>query len=179
MTPPRFASSHAALLELCRHAKQWRCPHCGQSGTFNAHGRLRGLVERGPGKDALRGWRLLCSNRGRRPRCGRTWSVRLAAVLHRLSVRTAQLWQFCRRLLSGLSVPTAWEGARTGFSLESAYRWRRRWQQGEPALRTWLCRGRAPPPGDLAAAIDSACGPADPIAVFQQREQCGWPGFGS
>lgn len=179
MTPPRFASDHVALVELCHHAKAWRCPHCGRRGTFNAHGSLRGLAASGPGKDVLRGRRFLCSNRGRRPGCGRTWSVLLAQVLRRLSVRTAQLWQFCRGLLAGLGVPAAWERARTGFSLESAYRWRRRWRRGEPALRTWLCGTRGPPPDDLAGALVAACGPADPIAIFQMREQRGWPGFGS
>lgn len=179
MSPPRFAADLAALLQLARLAKQWRCPLCGRRGTFNAHGRLLGLAESGPGKDAVRGLRFLCSGRGRRPGCGRTWSVLLGQVLRGVSVRTAQLWRFCVAWLGGLGVLGAWERARTGFSLESAYRWRRRWRQGEPALRTWLCRGREPPPDDLAAAIVAACGAADPIAVFQQGEQRGWPGFGS
>lgn len=178
MKPPRFAADLAALFALCHHAKLWRCPRCGQRGAFNAHGSLRGLAQYGPGKDARRGLRFLCSDRGRRPGCGRTWSVLLAQVLRRASVRTATLWRFCLELLTGLGVPAAWERSRSGFSLESAYRWRRRWRQGEPALRTWLCRGRAPP-DDLAEAITGACGTADPIACFQAREQRAWPGLGS
>ena len=179
VSPPRFAADLAALRELYRHAKHWRCPRCGCRGTFNGHGALRGLAQSGPGKDAVRGRRFLCSGRGRRPGCGRTWSVVLATVLRQFSVRTAALWRFCLELLGGLGVPAAWERARTGFSLESAYRWRRRWRQGEPARRSWLCRGRGPPPEDLAKAIVAVCGAADPLAVFQQREQRGWPGFGS
>lgn len=178
MTPPRFASNHATLVELRRHAKIWRCPHCGRQGTFNAHGSLLGLAEHGPGKDALRGRRFLCSNRRRRPGCGRTWSVRLGNLLHRFSVRTAQLWRFCLGLLAGLGVPAAWERARNGFSLESAYRWRRQWQQGELTLRTLLWRGREPP-GGMAATLSEVYGGNDPLACFQVREQRGWPGFGS
>ena len=102
----------------------------------------------------------------------------LAEVLRGASVRTAALWRMSLELLGGLGVPSAWERARSGFSLESAYRWRRRWRQGEAALRTWLCRGREPPE-DMAAAIVEACGPADPIATYQAREQRAWPGFGS
>ncbi|MFT3831058.1 MAG: hypothetical protein QM691_15265 [Opitutaceae bacterium] len=179
MHPPFFAADEAALAELGRHAKHWRCPHCGRSGGFNAHGNLRGLAERGPGKAALRGRRFLCSNRGRRPGCGRTWSVRLARVLRGLSVRTAQLWRFALGWLSDLAPLAAWVQACTGFSLESAHRWRRRWRRAEPALRTWLCRGREPPDANLPAALVGAYGVADPIAGLQAREQRGWPGFGS
>ncbi len=178
MHPPRYAPDHAALAALGGQAKHWRCPRCGQTGAFNAHGALHGLAESGPGKDALRGRRFLCSNRGRRPGCGRTWSVRLAHVLRRFSVRTAALWRSALGWLAGLGVPAAWEAARSGFSLESAHRWRRRWRRAEPARRTWLCRGRAPP-DDPVAAITVAYGTADPLACFQQREQRSWPGFGS
>jgi hypothetical protein len=178
MTPPRFATDQAALLALGREAKGWRCPRCAQRGTFNAHGSLRGLARSGPGKEAVRGLRFLCSDRGRRPGCGRTCSVLLAEVVRGASVRTALLWRFFLQLLGGLAVPAAWERARSGFSLESAYRWRRRWREGEAALRTWLWHGREPP-GELAAAIVQACGATDPIACFHAREQRAWPGFGS
>lgn len=178
MHPPRFAPDETALARLGLQAKHWRCPHCGRTGTMNAHGSLRGAAETLPGKDALRGRRFFCSNRGRRPGCGRTWSVVLSQVLRYAIVRTASLWRFCRGWLSGLSVLSAWEQARGGFSIESAYRWARRWRRAEPALRTRLFRGREPP-GDLVAAITGAYGPADPLALFQAREQRGWPGFAS
>jgi hypothetical protein len=42
MHPPRYASDEVALARLSGQAKQWNCPHCGQAGTLNAHGSLRG-----------------------------------------------------------------------------------------------------------------------------------------
>jgi len=179
MHPPRYVPDEAALARLGDLARPWRCPHCGRSGTLNAHGRLQGGAETGPGKNALRGRRFFCSNRGRRPGCGRTCSVHLAQVLRGASVRTGSLWRFCRARLAGLGVLAAWEQARTGFSLESAYRWWHRWEQAASTLRTHLLwRGREPP-GTMAAAIIRRYGAADPLAGFQMREQRAWPGLAS
>jgi len=178
MHPPRFVSDEAALDRLGDEAKQWCCPHCRRPGTLNAHGTLRGLAEDAPSKAARRGRRFFCSDRGRRPGCGRTFSVFLAQVLAGASVRTAAWWRFCRGRLAGLGVLAAWEAARTGFSLESAYRWWRGWQQAEPGLRTQWWRGREPP-GDLGEELVRRYGAADPVAVFQEREQRAWPGFAS
>ena len=178
MHPPRYVPDEAALARLGDEAGQWLCPHCARSGTLNAHGSLRGGAENLPGKDAVRGRRFFCSNRGRRPGCGRTCSVLLAQMLRGASVRTGSLWRFCRARLSGLGVLAAWEKERTGFSLESAYRWWRRWQQAEPALRSLFWRGREPP-GSLADALTRAYGEADPFAGFQTREQRVWPGLAS
>lgn len=178
MHPPCYVSDEAALTRLGDEARQWTCPHCGRSGTLNAHGPLLGGAENLPGKDTLRGRRFFCSNRGQRPGCGRTCSVLLAQVLRGASVRTGALWRFCRARLSGLGVLAAWELARTGFSLESACRWWRRWLQAEPTLRTHLWRGREPP-GSLADALIRAYGEADPFAAFQLRAQRAWPGLAS
>lgn len=178
MNPPRYVSDLAALSGLDDAVRCWRCPHCQRSGTLNAHGALRGGAENLPGKDAVRGRRFFCSNRGNRPGCGRTCSVLLAQVLRHASVRTGSYWRFCCARLSGLGVLAAWEQARTGFSLESAYRWWRRWPQAVAALRSHLWRGREPP-GSLAEALTQVCGAADPLAVFQLRTQRAWPGFAS
>jgi hypothetical protein len=174
----RYASDEAELARLSAQAKQWSCLHCGRIGTLNAHGFLRGVAENLPGKDALRGQRFFCSNRGHRPGCGRTTSVLLAQVLRYASVRTGSFWRFCEGRLFGLSVLAAWEKARCVFSLESVYRWWRRWRRAEPAVRTQLFRGREPP-GDLLTAITGTYGAVDPLAVFQAREQRVWPGFAS
>ena len=174
----RYVFDEAELVGLGVLAKQWSCPRCGRTGTLNAHGYLRGVAEKRPGKDALRGRRFFCSNRGRRPGCGRTTSVLLAQVLRKASVRTGSFWRFCRERLSGLSVLAAWEKVRCVFSPEAAYRWWRQWLGAEPAVRTRLFRGREPP-GGLSAAITEAFGAVDPLAVFQAREQRAWPGFAS
>jgi len=179
MHPPRYARNEVELEESKRQARQWECPHCGQPGTLNGHGYLRGSAENAPQKDARRGRRFFCSDRGRRPGCGRTFSVWLAQVIVGASVRTGAWWRFTAARLGGASVLAAWESARSGFSLESAYRWWRRWRASESAVRTALWRGREPPEKSLREAIEHACGAADPLAVFQVRTQRAWPGLAS
>lgn len=176
MRPPCYAENETELEALAREAKRWGCPRCGRRGTLNAHGFLRGGAENAPRKDAVRGRRFYCSARGRRAGCGRTFAVLLAQILAGASVRTAPWWRFIAARLGGASVLGAWEKARSGFSLEAAYWWWRRWR--ESAVRTALWRGREPP-GSLVAALAHGYGAADPIAVFQARHQCRFPGFGS
>src|SRR5690606_37316235 len=126
----------------------------------------------------LRGQRFFCSNRGRRGGCGCTFCVWLATVIARASVRTAGLWRFLTARLDGASVLEAWAPAGSGFSLEGAERWWRRWQRGSGAVRTRLWRGREPP-GGIAAAVRQTYGSLDPIAGFQRSEQVDWPAFTS
>lgn len=179
MRPPRYVPDETALDQAGGQARHWACPRCGRHGTLNAHGFLRGGAENAPGKDAVRGRRFFCSNRGRRPGCGRTFGVCLAHVLAGASVRTGSWWRFIAARLGGASLLGAWEKARSGFSVEAARAWWRRWRQGESAVRTRLWRGREPPDKSLRAAIEQAYGAADPIAVFQAREQRPFPGFAS
>jgi hypothetical protein len=181
MRPPRYATTETELEALVLEVKRWACPHCRQFGRLNSHGRLRGLAEAGPGKATVRGRRFFCSNRGRRDGCGRTFSVWLASVLAGFTVRSGRLWRFLARRSEAAGVLRAWVGARSGFSLEAAYRWWRQWRRGECALRTRLWRGREPPDSTLGltAACAARYGAVDPIAAFQGREQTGWPGFGS
>lgn len=180
MRPPRYAPSEIELAQVSAQARQWACPHCGRHDTLNGHGFLRGHVANAPGQQAVRGRRFFCSDRGRRPGCGKTFGVFLAQVIVQASVRTASWWRFIAARLSGASGLAAWETARSGFSLEAARAWWRRWRQHESAVRTALWRGREPPPGKgLREALAQAYGEADPIAVFQAREQRAFPGFAS
>ena len=178
MRPPRYAKDQAELIELGRHCRQWACPHCGRRDTLNAHGALRGCAAEGAGagKDAVRGRRYLCSNRGRRPGCGRTVSLRLATVLPRTTVRTGRLWPFLLARSTCGSVARAWEQLHTRFSVESAYRWWRRWQAGQFRLRALLCAQRAPPEnGDLLVHLTAVFGATDPLAAWQLARQEPWP----
>ena len=176
MRPPRYAQDDAELTAWSHEAKRWACPHCRRHGTLNVHGSLRGCAEKGPGKEALRGRRFLCSNRGLRPGCGRTFSILLATVLAQASVRSRYLWRFYRAKFALGSVLSAWESLKSIFSVEAAYGWWRRWQRGQFLLRALLCRKRDPPPGGTrmmhAAAV---LGDEDPIASFQASEQTAWP----
>jgi len=175
VTPRRYAKDEVELEAWSREAKASECPHCRQAGYVNRHGSLRGLAEDGRAKDAVRGRRFFCSNRGHRQGCGHTFSIWLAAVIAGASVRSGLLWRFYLARLSGTSVLGAWESLRSPFSLEAAYRWWRRWRRGQCVLRTVLARGRDPPSGDVQSALAAVYGADDPIGVFQCREQRGWP----
>jgi hypothetical protein len=175
MRPPRFARDFSELELLGLQAKEWACPHCGRIGRVNRHGSLCGCGEGNAGKSAARGRRFLCSNRGRRGGCGRTFSIVLAAIIAKASVRSGELWRFYLAKLSGGSVVSAWAGLRSVFSLEAAYGWWRRWLRGQFALREILCRGHDPPQGEVAAALAAAYGADAAVASFQLKEQCHWP----
>lgn len=61
-----------------------------------------GYAEKDSGR-AVRGRRFFRFNRGRRPACGRTLSVRLESVLCCFVVGTFTLWRFVQAVLSGLT----------------------------------------------------------------------------
>jgi hypothetical protein len=176
MRPPRYAQDEAELSALSRQAKGWACPSCRRHGTLNVHGSLRGGAEKGLGKDALRGRRFLCSNRGQRPGCGRTFSLLLATILRRASVRSGGLWRFYRAKFALGSVWSAWASLRSAFSVEAAYQWWSKWQRGQFLLRALLCRKRDPPVGgELTTHLAAVFGAEDPIRCFQASEQRAWP----
>src|SRR5690606_18555411 len=122
---------------------------CRQSGTLIGHGFLRGYAERGSGL-VVRGRRIFCSNRGKRPGCGRTFSVKLGCVLSGFVVRTLTLWCFVQAVLGGLTLRAAWLVEAAGaLSLSSGYRLWRRLSAAQSALRVRLCR-EAPAPASTA-----------------------------
>jgi len=136
--------------------KLWACPHCGRTGTLIGHGFLRGYAEWGS-TQVVRGRRLFCSDRHRRPGCGRTFSVLMATVLAGFVVRTLMLFRFVEQVLSGLTRKAAWQAvARGALSLSSGYRLWRRLKDEQGALRSRLCRECAPP----------ACDHAEPLAAL-------------
>lgn len=174
--PPRFAAGAAELDGLVAQARAWACPHCRQTGWVNGHGRLVGLeAAAAAGKAAVRGRRFLCSGRGRRRGCGRTFSVRLATVLPGATVRTATFWRFTQEKREGRSVAAAWAAVGGRFSLEAAYGWWRRWVRAAVPVRTALAQGRAPPWATPAVELVRRYGAADPIAGFQYALQRPFP----
>ena len=74
----------------------------GQIRPLIGHGFRRGYAERGSEVE-VRGRRFFCSNRHRRPGCGRTFSVLLAAVVSRFVVRAVTLFRFVEFVVSGLT----------------------------------------------------------------------------
>ena len=145
----RFVTSERELELSELGIKLCACPHCRQSGTLIGHGFLRGYAERGSGL-VVRGRRIFCSNRGKRPGCGRTFSVKLGCVLSGFVVRTLTLWCFVQAVLGGLTLRAAWLVEAAGaLSLSSGYRLWRRLSAAQSALRARLCR-EAPVPVSMA-----------------------------
>ena len=143
--PPRFVTETAELIRALLGLKLAQCPHCGRTGALIGHGLLRGYVEHGS-EVVVRGRRILCSNRGRRPGCGRTFSVLLSTVLAGFVVRTLTLFCFASAVLSGVTRRSAWLGGiRGGLSLSSGYRLWRRLSDAQSWLRARLCREASPP----------------------------------
>ncbi len=89
------------------------------------------------------------------------------------------LWEWSRL---GGAVSAAWESARTGFSLDSAYRWAKRFLGNQGGVRARLCRVRAPPlcgreffHADLFEHLRLALGTDSFAESFQIRFQEPWP----
>jgi hypothetical protein len=143
--PPRFVRAEPALTDVLLGLKLARCPHCRRSGALIGHGMLRGYAEQ-TSEVVVRGRRVFCSNRGRRPGCGRTFSVLLSMVLSGFVVRTLTLFRFASAVLSGLTRRSAWLDAAAGaLSTSSGYRLWRRLDGAQSWLRARLCRAATPP----------------------------------
>lgn len=181
--PPRFVRDAPALLTALCGIKLVSCPHCGRCGALIGHGFLRGYAERGAEQE-VRGRRFFCSNRARRPGCGRTFSAVLMTVLRGFVVRTLTLLGFAVAVLSGLTRRAAWlREAGGAFALSSCYRLWRRLQEAQSALRARLCREASAPAcasreplSQLLAHFGVVLGPSgetDLFAAFQARMQRG------
>lgn len=99
--------------------KQVSCPHCRQVGALNLHGTLRGYGSK-PDEQVQRGYRIYCSNRGRRSGCGRTHCVLFGLFLHRHCVTALELSHFFDGMLRGLSLSEAWLSGARRLGMESA-----------------------------------------------------------
>jgi len=89
------------------------------------------------------------------------------------------LWEWSRL---GGAVSAAWENTRTGYSLDSAYRWAKRFLGNQGGVRARLCRVRAPPlcptesvHADLFEHLRLAFGMVSFAEAFQIRFQEPWP----
>ena len=156
--------------------KRTPCPHCKTIGALNRHGSLRGYDDGSPQRKALRARRIFCSNRGRRPGCGRTFSVWLAHRIRRLSVTTRTLKTFLQLAVVG-GIAAAIRETESPFSGRTWQRIWKRFQLRQSAIRTALS-GRGPPPelpapcrpvAQVLAHLQASFPRADcPIAAFQQ-----------
>ena len=64
---------------------------------------------------------MFCSNRGQRGGCGGTFSIFLAEVLPRHTVRATLLWKLLSQLLTEAGIKAAAETLRLPFALETLY----------------------------------------------------------
>lgn len=146
----RFVPDRPALDGVLAGAKQMPCPHCHRVGMLVGHGLTTGYAERGNDRE-IRGRRLLCSARLRRPGCGRTFPVLLATVIARFTVRTPTLSALLEAVVGGQSRKAAWEGIQKskaragGLCLRSGYRLWDRLLAAQSRIRTALY-SLAPPP---------------------------------
>jgi hypothetical protein len=112
---PREYDSHKERLKLLP------CPNCKATGCLIRHGYLRGYGKDGTYK-AHRGWRIFCSNRGRKTGCGKTYGILPALRLYRRIADAGQVWQFLRGVLDGSRIRAAWQAAASGFCRDNGYK---------------------------------------------------------
>ena len=155
------------------------CPHCRKAGNLIRHGVLTGFDDANPPRRTLRARRIFCSNRLRRPGCGRTISVWIAHKIRRLSLGTRTLWHFLRRVATG-KLMDANRNTHASFSDRTLRRIVTRFDLAQSRIRTGLCSRCPPPTGPpdtgprpilaevlahlLAAFPHTEC----PIAAYQQ-----------
>lgn len=141
----QFVRGFKELKEYLLLLKQVCCPCCGAVETLNRHSKLYGNDPANPGKQTQRGQRVLCSDRGQRGGCGKSFSVFLAQVLPRHTAAAHHLWALLRQLLKGGSVKAAVEKLRLPFALESCYQLLGRLRRRLDVLRCRLCERQEAP----------------------------------
>ena len=159
----RFVCSRNALELLC--LKAMLCPFCDCAKSLNRHSFLYGNDPNNTQGEIDRGQRVLCSPRGRRGGCGRTFSIFLAGVMPRHGVTAAMLWTLLALLLSGLSLKAAAQSLHSLFCLETFYRLRQRLRGRLDVVRPVLCRDQKPP----------ASAQADPLLQTVEHFQTVFP----
>lgn len=138
-------SAHLLLL------KHLGCPFCGASETLNCHSKLYGNdPESTAGGQSQRGQRVWCCSRGQRGGCGRSFSIYLAEVLPRHTVRAPGLWRLLQRWRSGGSLQAAFAALGLPFPLETLYHLVQRMRGRLAAVRSLLCREQKAPASSQA-----------------------------
>ena len=139
MRPVVYVSSAADFDKHKRELKLRPCPHCRAVGGLIRHGYLRGHGE-GTHNEVRRGWRVFCSDRYRRPGCGKTHALLLTEFMFHRMVKSAYLWQRLHNLREGLSLKSAWEKIVSPFSLDTGYRLRQAFLRSQSFIRSLLLR---------------------------------------
>jgi hypothetical protein len=142
----RFVCSLKELGEYALLLKQLCCPFCVAAETLNRHSKLYGNdPESHQGEPRQRGQRVWCCPRGQRGGCGRSFSIYLAEVLPRHTLRASMLWRLLERLPGGGSIRSVFQALRLPLALESVYHLLHRLRERLSALRAGLSREQKPP----------------------------------
>ena len=157
--------------------KLMACPHCRAVGCLIRHGYLHGYGASIDGK-IQHGWRVFCSNRGRKTGCGRTYALMLAHHLGRRLVDAGRLWGFLTGILDGASIKRAWESVAAPFSLETGYKLWASFVRNQSGIRSALhtlvrpVAAALPPLRQTIEHLKAAFpGVACPVAAFQTAFQ--------
>jgi hypothetical protein len=146
-----YVTTQAEYDKFREKLKESVCPRCSAVGCLIRHGYLRGYGETAV-ETIQRGWRVFCSNRGRKQGCGGTYAILLAHHLYRRLVGASRLWTFLKGILAGASVKSAWEAGTASFSLEAGYKLWASYLRNQSAIRVRL--------HSLARPVSSAVAPA-------------------
>lgn len=146
---PRYVASLQEAHEQVQLACNRPCPHCFATGHLVDHGRILRYVDDASARSHV-GQRLLCSKRGRHRGCGRTWSIVLTVVFHRVVVSTLALFATLHVHASGLCWRQAWLAAsplkkKRASSLRNSYRLLKHFLSRISTLRTLLIAFCPPP----------------------------------
>lgn len=171
-----FFKDTGEIQRFLAQAHLMRCAHCGACGALRRHGYIRGHLS--AGEYGIRAWRIYCHPR--HGGCGKAPGIRLSACLLNTCLGSRLLWDFIRALAEARSIKAAWEGLRSGFSLDMAYGLHKRLKRRLAVMRTRL-HARGPPPdsdsSDLIqtfAHLRERFGPDDPVAAYQLAFQAGF-----
>jgi hypothetical protein len=165
----RFVPDLPELEKGLQQLKLLGCPGCSRIGALNRHSKLLGNDPARREGQSLRGQRIWCCPRGQRGGCGKTFSLVLAEVLPRHTVRASLVWRWLLQLLAGASLKAAVETLRSPFALETFYRLRRQLRRRQDALRALLCRKLDPPP---SAHSDPGLQTAQHLQTVFSRAEC-------
>jgi len=113
------------------------CPHCSKEGFIRRHGYLKGKDLQKP-KTIKRGLRFFCSNRFNNKGCARTFSIFFDVFLPRHSVTSHYLSIFLNEALHSSSIHATWHRIKLPFSINSAYRWMKKFKQNLARIRPFL-----------------------------------------
>ena len=151
------------------------------AGTLIFHGKLYGYSESDDNHKFCRGRRFFCNNRKERNNgCGRTSSVWAADKLKRLRLGANILWAFFKLVIVSGNKAQALRDLNVDFSISSAYRVWKRFENSQSHIRAALSKCVAPPglpqsnqPADQTIAHLETVFPGDPcpIVAFQQQLQ--------